>query len=175
MKNIGKYIMWFFVAIVIIVDVLLTVYLLNYNQFNVAEFGKKTVLIMDGRLKIEDFKKGDFVLVNKTDSKEIRTGDYIFFYDTNSKDRGVINYGKIKMVTVNTGTDNTYIMDNDYILGYDAVIGKSDDVAVYPVIGGIIGFLSSKWVFLFAIIMPILVLFLFQLYLLIQELKKAKK
>lgn len=188
MKKIGKYILWIVVTLVVLIDVLLTVYLLNYNQYNVAEFGNKTVLIMNGKLGVEDFKKGDLVVVNKTANKEIRTNDAIFFYYTGTNDqKDVVYYSKVKMVNSNPNGDNTFIMpvrsksekagdqSMDYLLAQENVIGRADDVKVYPAIGAVIGLLSSKWVFLFAVILPILVLFLYQLYLLLQELKRAKK
>lgn len=171
MKKIGKGIFWAVVGLVLIMDVLLTVYLLNYNQFNVSVINNKSLLVMTN--KIENYDKGDLLVVSKTPDKEIRTGDYIFFYDTSSKEK-LINYGRVQMVNVNKDTPNTFMMDNNYILGYETVIGRNDDVKVYKNLGAIVGALSSKWVFLIAIIMPILILFLYQLYLLIQEIKKEK-
>lgn len=174
MKKIGKIVLWVFVSLIVVIDVLLTVYLLHYNQFNVPVFGNKTVLIMDR--DFEGYKKGDLLLVSKTKDKDIRTGDYIFFYDTANLEN-VVNYGRVNMVHVNEKEElkNTYMMSNDYILGYESVIGSSKDVKVYAVWGTIIGTLASKWVFLFVVIMPLLIVFLYQLYLLIQDLKKAKK
>ena len=172
MKNVGKVVMWIVVSFIIVVDIFLTVYLLNYNQYNVAVFGNKSVLIMNKDL--ENYKKGDLLVVKQTDNKKIRTGDYIFFYDTSSKEN-LINYGKVVMVNSNKAKENTYLMDNKYILGYESVIGSYNDVQIYPGWGSIIGTLSSRWIFLLVIIMPILVLFLYQLYIFMLELKKVKK
>lgn len=182
MKKIGKFVLWTIVAIVIVVDVLLTVYLLNFNQFNVAEFGDKSILIMTS--DIDNYKKGDLLVVKKTNN--INTGDSIFFYNTSTKE-SIVSYSRVDMVNTNVGSENTYMVKInptnatinstalDFIVGHDLVIGAKDDVKVYAGLGTIVGTLSSRWVFLFAIIMPILVLFLYQLYLLIQELKKVKK
>ena len=172
MKKIGKTLLWIVVGFIIIVDIALTVYLLNYNQYNVAEFGDKSVLIMNK--KLADYQDGDLLLVKKTENKEIKAGDNIFYYDTTSLEN-LINYGRIIKVNDNPNGDNTFIMENSDILGYDTVIGADKDVKVYSGWGKIIGTLSSRWVFLFVIIVPILVLFLYQLYLLVQELKDYKK
>lgn len=182
MKKIGKFVLWTIVAIVIVIDVLLTVYLLNFNQFNVAEFGDKSILIMTS--DIDNYKKGDLLVVKKTNN--IGLGDSIFFYNTSTKE-SIVSYSRVDMVNTNVGSENTYMVKVnptnatinstalDFIVGHDLVIGAKDDVKVYAGLGTIVGTLSSRWVFLFAIIMPILVLFLYQLYLLIQELKKVKK
>ena len=172
MKNLGKFVKWFIVGFIIVIDILLTVYLLNYNQYNVAVFGDKSILIMNKN--IENYKKGDLLVVKQTDNKKIRTGDYIFFYDTSSKEN-LVNYGRVAMVNSNKNKQNTYLMDNKYILGYESVIGSYNDVEIYPGWGSIVGTLSSKWIFLLVIIMPILVLFLYQLYIFMLELKRVKK
>ncbi len=172
MRKIGKMVLWVVVGFILVIDILLTVYLLNYNQFNVAEFGNKSILVMNKN--IENYQKGDLLIVKQTDNKDIRTGDYIFFYDTSSKEN-IINYGRVMIVNSNPKGANSFIMDNDYLLGQDSIIGANNDVQIYPGWGSLVGFLSSRWVFLFVIIMPILVLFLYQLYLFVLELKKVKE
>ena len=61
------------------------------------------------------------------------------------------------------------------VVAYEAIIGNTTDIKVYPKWGGIIATLTSRWVFLFVIILPILILFLYQVYLLSKELKKGRK
>ena len=171
MKKILKYVMWFFIAIVITIDIGLTIYLLNYNQYNVAEFGDKSILVMTK--KIDNFEKGDLLLVKKNKNDEYKVGDYVFFYDTISKE-SVVNYGKINAVNDNKDKPNSFIMSNNYLLSDENIIGKGETSKTYSGWGSIIGFVTSRWIFLIFIIVPILILFLYQLYLLILEIKKAK-
>lgn len=167
-----KILFWTFIGIVLVLDVLLTIYLLSYNQYNVSAFGDKTLLVMT--TKLSDYNKGDLLLITKVPNSEFKVGDQIFFYDTTSKE-SVVNYGKINKVNENPKATNSFIMSNDFLLSDENVIGKSDNVKVFAGMGAILGFISSKWVFLFIVIVPILILFLYELYLLIDELKKAKK
>jgi len=171
MKKILKYVLWVFIAIVIVIDISLTVYLLNYNQYNVAEFKDKSILIIDK--KIDRFEKGDLVVVKKTPNKDFKVGDNVFFYDTDPK-ATIVNFGKINEVNDNKELNNTFMMSNDYILSDESIIGKADTAKVYHKWGSVLGFITSRWVFLIFVIIPILVLFLYQLYLLILEIKKAK-
>lgn len=172
MKKIIKTILWLVVALMLIIDVALTLYLLHYNKYNVSVIGETSLLIMNN--KIDKFEKGDLLLVKKTPNSELKVGDHIFFYDTTEKEV-VVNYGKINEVNENPGLDSVFVMNEKYLLGYDNVIGKGETATVYSGIGSIIGVLASRWVFLIVIILPITVLFLFQLYLLLNEIKKAKK
>lgn len=171
MKKILKYVLWVFIAIVIVIDISLTVYLLNYNQYNVAEFKDKSILIIDK--KIDRFEKGDLVVVKKTPNKDFKVGDNVFFYDTDPK-ATIVNFGKINEVNDNKELNNTFMMSNDYILSDESIIGKADTAKIYHKWGSVLGFITSRWVFLIFVIIPILVLFLYQLYLLILEIKKAK-
>lgn len=172
MKKMKKTLFWTFIAIVLMLDVVLTVYLLSYNQYNVSTFGDKTLLVMT--TKLSDYDKGDLLLITKVPNSEFKVGDQIFFYDTSSKE-SVVNYGKINKVNENPKATNSFIMSNDFLLSDENVIGKTEDVKVYAGVGAILGFIASKWVFLFIVIIPILILFIYELYLLIAELKKAKK
>lgn len=172
MKKIIKVILWLVVTVVVLVDVTLTLYLLNYNKFNVSVIGDKSLLVM--KKNIDKFQEGDLVVVKKNKQSDYKVGDHIFFYDTAGKEV-VLNYGKINEFEENPGSDPVFVMNNNYLLGYEKVVGKGESATVYSGIGGIIAILSSRWIFLLVIILPITVLFLVQLYLLIKEIKKAKK
>ncbi|MDD3995534.1 MAG: hypothetical protein PHC42_02410 [Bacilli bacterium] len=172
MKKIIKIILWLFVGLMLIVDVSLTLYLLHYNEYNVSVIGDTSLLIMND--KIDKFEKGDLVLVKKNPNSDYKVGDRVFFYDNSGKEI-VVNYGKINEVDENPGLDSVFVMNDNYLLGYDNVIGNSETAVVYSGVGSLIGLLASRWVFLIVIILPITILFLFQLYLLLNEIKKAKK
>lgn len=172
MKKISKVLLWFGIAIVVVLDITLTIYLLNYNKYNVSVFGDKSLLVMNR--KIDKFEKGDLLVVKKNENSEIKVEDNVFFYDTISKET-IVNFGKVNVVNEKEGADSTFMMSNNYILSDENIIGKADTVKVYSGLGAIIGFLSSRWVFLIVIIVPILVLFIYELYLLVLEVKKSKK
>lgn len=171
MKKIGKIVLGILIGVILVVDIFLTAYLLSYNKFNVAELGNKSWLIMKN--DFEDYVKGDLVIVKKDKKEDIKAGDYVFFYNT-ANEKKLISYGKVEKVTINSKKDASYSMDNNYILSYDYLIGTKKNAKKYAQLGAIIGVLSSRWIFLAVIIIPLLLLFLSQLYLLIMELKKAK-
>ncbi len=171
MKKILRYILWPVITIIIVIDVILTIYLLNYNQYNVAVFGNKSFLVMNK--KIEGFKEGDLLIVKKNENSEFKAGDHVFFYDTISKET-IVNYGKINAVNDNKDKPNSFIMSNNYLLSDENIIGKGETSKVYSGWGSILGFITSRWIFLIFIILPILVLFIYEAYLLVIEIKKAK-
>lgn len=170
MKKIFKALLSLLLVIIFLVDIMLTIYLLSYNKYNIAEINNKSLLIMTE--DIDNYKKGDLLVVTKPKGEDIKTGDDIFFYnDTDHKN--LVNFGKVVMVNNVKDGHNTYTMESRYLLSHDNVIGKREDIKVYKNYGTILKFMSSRWVFLIVIIFPILLLFLYELYLLVLELKKA--
>lgn len=163
---------WLFITLLVVVDVFVTVYLLNYNEYNVAQFGQYSILIMDD--KLSDFDKGDLLIVKKNKNEDIKVGDFIFFYDTKSEDN-IINYGKVNSTYKVNDKETTFTMSDNYPLSSEYVIGKSETSKVYSEIGLLLSVVASRWGFLFLIIFPIAVLFIIQIYLFIIELGKVKE
>ena len=72
-------------------------------------------------------------------------------------------------------SESTYTLDNDKVITKDFIIGTKNNAKVYPVIGGILLLLESKWGFLGIVILPVAVCFIFEIYTLVKEFKPKKK
>ena len=66
-------------------------------------------------------------------------------------------------------------MDGDYAVSSEYVIGTAKTSKSYSNLGTILGVLESRFGFLFMIIFPILVLFIYEIYAVIRELKSSKE
>lgn len=153
------------------VALFLTVCLLNYNDYNITEIGNKSlVIIRDDELE-PDYKKNDLVVVEKNKNREIRRGDMIFFYNT-YQNQVSVNLGKVQKTQYVNENETTYFMDGDLGISSQYVLGKSETSMVYSGLGKVLSVLESKWGFLFIIILPILVLFVYQIYAVILEMKR---
>lgn len=172
MKKVKKIILWTLLSLLIVVDLVITVYLLNYNKYNVSVFGKNSILIM--KEDMENFKKDDLLVVEKNKNEDIKVGDYIFFYDIKSKEN-LISYGKVSSTYKVNDDETTFTMNDNYPLSSDYVIGKGDTSTVIGGLGLILSVLASRWGFLFLIIIPVAMLFVYQVYLFITEIKKPKR
>lgn len=153
------------------VALFLTVCLLNYNDYNITEIGNKSlVIIRDDELE-PNYKKNDLVVVLKNQNREIRRGDMIFFYNT-YQNQVSVNLGKVQNTQYVNESETTYFMDGDLGISSQYVLGKSETATVYSGLGKVLSVLESKWGFLFIIILPILVLFVYQIYAVILEMKR---
>lgn len=153
------------VIIYVIIAITVTLCLLNYNDYNVTEFGNNTLILITDDSLDPDYVEGDLVIAKKGNLKQIEVGDKIFFY--NDKD---IKLGQVNQVNTYEGMSSTFILDGNHQVIEEDVIGSEDNVKVYSKIGKILSILESKWGFLFLIIFPSVLAFLHEIFEVIVEL-----
>lgn len=153
------------VIIYVIIAITVTLCLLNYNDYNVTEFGNNTLILITDDSLDPDYKEGDLIIAKKGNLGKIEVGDKIFFY--NDKD---IKLGEVKQVNTYEGMSTTFILDGNHQVIEDDIIGSEDNVKVYNKIGKILSILESKWGFLFLIIFPSVLAFLHEVFEVIVEL-----
>ena len=151
-----------------IIAIFVTVCLLSFNEFKVTVFGTKSlVLITDDGLE-PDFKKGDLVIVDK--KKDILTGRKAFFY--NKGDFAIdVKLGTVESAERLTSSETTYTFEGSLKKSSEYVIGPAQGADVIPAVGGILAILESKWGFLFLIVMPSLLAFIYQISVVISEIR----
>ena len=173
MKKILKFILGIVITIYVIVAVGLTFCLLNYNEYNLTVIGKNTFIIVKDDALEPDFKKGDLVVVERNEDAEIEAGDKIFFY--NGKEHQVsVNLGDVVNNTKVTEKESTFTIEGNLKVSSRYIIGKAETSKVYSGLGSVLSVLESKWGFLFLIILPVLLMFIYLIYAVIVEVKNPK-
>lgn len=172
MKRTMKIIGGIAIGVFISVSILLTVYLLNFNNYGVSQIGDLTFLtIQDNSAKLES---GSLNIVRKTEVSSINEGDWIFFYQTQVEE-DLIRSGEVSNVRKLNESEATFELEGGRDVSSYYLIGSYDEVTTIPLVGNFIQVLSSRWGFLFLIIAPISMLLIYQIYALFNELKKDKK
>lgn len=161
-------------AIYAIIAIFTTICLLSFNQYKVTEFGSNALIIINDNSLQPDFNKGDLVIVNKNDKKNINVGDKVFFYNTQDKEI-TISLATIQKKEVITSTETTYTLDGDYEISSQNVIGPSNTVKVISKVGAVLGILESKWGFLFLIVLPSLIAFIYEIGVVISDARTSRK
>lgn len=160
----------------VVVAIIITVFLLNYNQYGVTEIGKKTLIIVNDDSLLPSYKKGDLLVVNNDDPAKININDYIFFYEeSREKKTVIINLGRVINKRVVNENETTFKLEGDVDYSSEFVIGTTNNVKVYSSLGSVVSALESRWVFLLFIIIPILFIFLYEIYEFILEVKRTMK
>lgn len=158
------------IIIYIIIAIIVTFCLLNYNEYKVTEFGDKTLIIINDETLKPNYSKGDLVIANKSTINQTKEGDKIFFYNDNK-----IKLGEVQQINTYEGMGSTFVIDGNYQVVEDEVIGNENSVKVYGTLGTILGVIESKWGFLFLIIFPAILAFLHEVVQVIIELKSTKE
>jgi len=174
MKKVGKILLSILLVLYAVVAIFLTACLLNYNKYKITEFGEKSLIIVTDDTLEDKYKKGSLLVVDKSNAENIKSGDEIIFYNTYNNQISIA-IGEVIEKEVITDTETTYTVTGNYDISSEYLIGSANDTKVYPVIGSILGILESRIGFLIIIILPITLAFLYEIYVLIVEVKNAKE
>jgi len=165
MKNIIRNLL---IVIYAVIAIFTTVCLISYNDQRVTVFGETSLVIIDNRDLEPQYTKGELAIVDGSYKAEV--GDTIFFYNTYSNEMD-ISVAKITDMEKITDKEYTYTLEGDKALSSEYVIGTTAHTTAIPVLGTILGVLESKWGFLFGVVLPTLLFFLYELVEVFKELK----
>jgi hypothetical protein len=143
--------------------------LLNYNDYGVTQMGNTSLILINGEISSEKYKKGDLVLVEATKLDKINTGDEIFVYQVDKDGVVTIDLGTIDKVHT---IEKAITFKNGDTYAAKFLIGKPDKV--YNKVGTYLSIIESKWGFLFIILVPSFLIFMYELSALITEIKYGK-
>lgn len=147
----------------------LTLLLLNYNDYGVTQIDDISLIKVNSDISSDKYRKGDLVIVESRKIDKLNAGDELFVYRLdNSKvlsiDFGIV--GKIYPDDDRITFENGANYDTDHIAGVP--------IKVYPNIGRILLIAESKWGFLFLVLVPSFLIFIYSIYTLIVEIKYGK-
>lgn len=143
-----------------------TILLLNYNKYGLTQFGNTTFVMISDYITSETFKKGDLVLVKSKKITDLELGEEIFVYRIINSNKVLVEVGKVGQIYPE---EDAVAFENGDIFSREFVIGTSDKI--YPEIGTYLSIIESKWGFLFIVLVPCLLIFIYEIYALIIEIK----
>lgn len=165
-----KFIINFITVVYFIIAIILTVFLLSYNDYRVTEIGDY-VFALSVDDEIDDIsQKGDLIIIPKEKSKNIKVDDKVFFY-TKQDNEMIISVAKITQKEEAFGSGYNYVVEGNARVADRYVIGKADSAKAIPYLGTILKVLESRLVFLFLIVFPTFIIFLYEAYKVIMEIK----
>lgn len=174
MKHILNFIKGTLFTLWLIIAIFTTICLLSYNDYQVSEFGKYSLLIINNKELRSVYEQDSLVIIKKANEEDYKKGDKILFYSGNPKVVNFINLGEITDVHSENGAQASYYI-GDYKLSYDDIIGNVNGSIVYKKAGLILSVIESRWGFMFFVILPTIFLAVYELYAVINEVKKNSK
>lgn len=146
-----------------------TIIMLNINDYGSTQFDDMTVVSIKSQITSDKYKKGDLILVKKPKIEDIQIGDEIFVYKIKKDGSAVVDLGivgeiHVKNEAVSFENGASYIMD--YVIGYED--------QVFHDLGTYYSIFQSQWGFLFIVLIPSFLIFIYELYAIIVEVKYGK-
>lgn len=169
LKIAKKVVLGILLAAFFVFVIAMTLMLLNFNEYGVTQFGKKSLIIIRDKVSNDSYKLGDLVVVESMKLDEIQKGQEVFVYRVEHNGSVSIEVGKVD----NTYSDeNAISFENGATYSMDFVVGKS--TKIYNNIGKYLAIIESKWGFLFIVLVPCFLIFIYQIYNLVIEIKYNK-
>lgn len=165
--------LWSVLEFVIIVYVILmTSILLSKNKYGFTQFGNSTFCTIDlvDERGIQGVKAGDLLIVKN--SNDIDVGDVIYYYVVYNESYVVQNAPVTDIQSDKYSAVYTIDDDGSLTISSSRVLGKYH--VIYHGFGKVLDVLESRLGFLFLVLLPILVIFIYQIYELIMIFRYEK-
>lgn len=166
LEKIKNFILGVIGCIFFVFAISVTVLLLNFNKYGLTQFGSTTFVMVSDFITSDTYKKGDLVLVKSERLTDIEIGEEIFVYRIIGNNKVLVEVGKVGQIYPE---EDNIAFENGDIFSSEFVIGTADKV--YNKVGTYLSIIESKWGFLFIVLVPCLLIFIYQIYALIVEIK----
>lgn len=174
MKKLLKGLFLIVEMIVIIFAVVMVSIVLMRNKYGYTQFGDNTLIMIDDMniTELTHYKSGDLLVVKGINYSDIDVGTELYYYDT-LNDQYIVRTGIVKTKTGdNRSALYTFEEKDNVSIASDRILGVYS--SSHAKLGGVLNFLTSTAGFLLFVILPILVLFIYQIYHLVMILKYDK-
>ena len=145
---------------------IMTILLLNYNDYGVTQFGNKSLVIINDEIASENYEKGDLVIVEGKRVDKIELGEEIFTYRIDSRGIPSIQVGIVGDIYIE---DDAIAFENGETYSMEFVAGVGTES--YEHLGTALSIIESQWGFLFIVLVPCFLIFIYEVYSLIVEIK----
>ena len=144
-------------------------------------FGYSPLVVVSNSMnstRADDFKAGDIVVIGPVDTSKLKVNDIVTFPDFINGKESMNTHRIVKIQTVNGATKITTQGDNNPTPDAD-LKAPSDIIGIYKFqikgAGDVMSFLSGKWGFLFCLVLPLFLFFIWRLIKLVMAVVAFKK
>ena len=164
LKKILKWFWGIIEALIIVYVIFITTCILFRNKYGYTDFFDKYTFVTiseNSQRFLPNHEAGDLLII-KNQQFSIDKGDVIYYYAT-VNDEYIVRSGAVESITGDDISALYVLSDEDKTsVSNTRVIGKK--VSVHPGKGSILDILESRVGFLFLVLLPILIVFIYQVY-----------
>lgn len=152
----------------------------TFDQANRSIFGYKILIVRTDSMKATDFDAGDIIFVKNVDPSTLQAGDIIAFISQNPSNFGETVTHKIRELTTDANGDPAFITygtttdtNDETPVIYPFILGKY--TGKIPNVGTFFQFLKTTPGYILCILVPFLLLILYQGFQCVQLFRRYKK
>ena len=178
MKKVGKIIgktIWYLFEIVLILYVIAaTSLLLCTNEVGFTQFGNRTDVVVDEDTidQLSSYKENDVLLIKNEKFDDLNVGDKIYYYDT-LNNQYIVREGTIMSKDGNNESALYFLEETGNAISDQRLIGVHEKT--YAGLGTAYTIIKSQVGFLLLVILPIFLLFIYQVYRIIILIKDSEE
>lgn len=166
-KIISSVLVWC-VVLFAVAMMIFTIFSVNtFDRNDRAVFGHKMYIVLSDSMSATDFDAGDLVVVREVDPSTLKVGDVIAFVSQNTDSYGQTMTHKIRSLTTTPAGEPGFItygtttgVDDEGVVTYPYVQGKY--VFALPKLGSFFTFMKTPTGYMVCILLPFLLLILYQ-------------
>lgn len=158
---------WLVVALAVFMMIFTIISVNTFDRNDRDIFGYRCYIVLSDSMSATDFSAGDLVLVKKVDPTTLEVGDIISYQSQNSENFGATVTHKIRAKTRDAEGNPGFItygtttgVDDATVVTFPFILGKYE--ASLPGVGTFFQFLKSTQGYIICILIPFLLLILYQ-------------
>ena len=166
-KIISTVLVWIVVVIAVCMMVFTVVSVNTFDRNDRDIFGYRCYIVLSDSMSATDFDAGDLVLVKKVDPTTLQEGDIIAYQSQNDENYGATVTHKIRSKTTDDSGNPGFITygtttdtDDETVVTYPFILGKYQ--LALPKVGTFFQFLKTPQGYIVCILIPFLLLILYQ-------------
>ena len=173
MKNVLKVVAGILVTIYLVIVVFTTALLLNRNDYGVSSvLGNYMVFVEDKKLE-PTYKEHSLLVIKPVKNNELEEGTKAFFYDTYATTKKIKFVEITKKEEVNEN-ETTYTLKDNTKISSEYVLGTEKSTTTLNLLGAFLYVVQSRWGFLFIVVFPLFLAFVYEIYSIYKEVKTKK-
>ena len=166
-KIVSTILVWLLVLVAIGMMVFTVISVNTFDRNDRTVFGHKMYIVLSDSMSATDFDAGDLVVIREVDPATLQAGDIVAFVSQNADSYGQVTTHKIRRMTVTESGEPGFITygtttdtDDEGVVTYPYVQGKY--VFAIPKLGSFFQFLKTPQGYLLCILLPFMLLILYQ-------------
>ena len=167
LKILSKVLVWIVVLIAVFMMIFTIISVNTFDRNDRDLFGYRCYIVLTDSMSATDFKAGDVVLVKEVDPTTLQVGDIIAFQSQDTENYGATVTHKIRAITTDDNGNQGFItygtttgVDDETIVTYPFILGKYQ--AALPKVGTFFQFLKTPQGYIVCILIPFLLLIIYQ-------------